>query len=322
MSRRKPAPDLIRGGHRFADKDMRKWQMNVETAMQHRITKTVAATSAVLILLVAVAAAAVPQVRHLASGWWNNPETLAGLPENRQVRYEDGAIDRARIVAALLPAAIARVEAVQGRPFAHPVTIGVYLTPEAFAAANGTGSAGAVGMHFLGRVILSPALFTTKRRRLPAILTHELSHAHIRSWMSELSFIALPNWFKEGLAVMVSDGGAAEEVSVADARDAIRWGDQIAVTRQGSLFDWVGVRMERPPQVPDTSFRIQMAYRQAGMFVAFLRDTNPAGFATMMQAILDGRPFADAVEAGYQTDVEALWLRFVRLSGQSTGATR
>jgi len=23
MSRRKPAPDLIRGGHRFADKDMR-----------------------------------------------------------------------------------------------------------------------------------------------------------------------------------------------------------------------------------------------------------------------------------------------------------
>jgi hypothetical protein len=24
MSRRKPAPDLIRGGHRFADKDMRQ----------------------------------------------------------------------------------------------------------------------------------------------------------------------------------------------------------------------------------------------------------------------------------------------------------
>jgi hypothetical protein len=24
MSRKKPAPDLIRGGHRFSDKDMRK----------------------------------------------------------------------------------------------------------------------------------------------------------------------------------------------------------------------------------------------------------------------------------------------------------
>jgi hypothetical protein len=120
---------------------------------------------------------------------------------------------------------------------------------------------------------------------------------------------------------MVSDGGGAEEVSVADARDAIRWGDQIAVKREGSLFDWVSIRMERPPQIPDTSFRIQMAYRQAGMFVAFLRDTNPAAFATMMQAILDGRPFAEAVETGYHTDVEELWLRFVRLPGQSTTGT-
>ena len=115
---------------------------------------------------------------------------------------------------------------------------------------------------------------------------------------------------------MVSDAGGAEEVSVADARDAIRWGDQIAVKDTGSLFDWVGVRMERPPEVPDTSFRIQMAYRQAGMFVAFLRDSNPAAFATMMQAILDGRPFAEAVETGYHTDVEGLWLRFMRSLGQ------
>ena len=133
----------------------------------------------------------------------------------------------------LLPAALAHVEAMQGRPFRRRVFIGVYVTPEAFAAANGTGVSGAVGANFLGRVILSPSLFSARRARLPAILTHELSHAHLRSWMSELTFIALPNWFKEGLAVM-------------------------------------------------------------------------------MQAILDGRPFAEAVETGYQTDLEALWLRFVK----------
>ena len=280
--------------------------------MRHPIAKTAAATPVVLVLLMAISAAAVPQVRYVASGWWNVPDRLAALPDLAQVHYEEGAIDRARIVADLLPAAVARVEAVHGRPFAHPTTIGVYRTPDAYAAANGSGSAGSVGLHFLGRVILSPPLFTTKRKRLPAILTHELSHAHLRSWMSELTYIGLPNWFKEGLAVMVSDGGAAEEVSVADARDAIRWGDQIAVRNEGSLFDWISIRMERPPEIPATSFRIQMAYRQAGMFVAFLRDTNPAAFATMMQAILDGRPFAEAVETGYQTDVEGLWLRFVR----------
>jgi hypothetical protein len=283
--------------------------------MQHPLAKTAAATAAALVLLVAVSAASVPHVRELASGWWHNPETLAGLPENRQVRYEDGALDRARVVAALLPDAIAQVEAVQGRPFAHPVTIGVYRTPEAFAAANGTGVAGAVGVNFLGRVILSPSLFTTKRRRLPAILTHELSHAHIRSWMSELRFITLPNWFKEGLAVMVSKGGGAEEVSVADARDAIRWGDRIVVNDAGSLLDWVAIRMEQPPQVPDTSYRVQMAYRQASLFVAFLHDSDPVAFAAMMRAILDGQPFGEAVEAGYHTGLESLWLRFVQSTG-------
>jgi hypothetical protein len=280
--------------------------------MRHLIAKTIAGTAVALVLCAAVSAAAVPQVRHIASGWWNNPETLTGLPANPQVRYEVGALDRAHIVAGLMPSAIARIEAAHGRPFAHRVFVGVYATPEAYAAANGTGFSGAVGVNFLGRVILSPSLFTTKRGRLAAILTHELSHAHLRSWMSELTFIALPNWFKEGLAVMDSDGGGAEEVSVAEARDAIRWGDQIAVTRAGSLFDWIGIRMARPPEVPDTSHRIQMAYRQAAMFVGFLRDTNPAAFTTMMQAILDGRPFAEAVETGYHSDVEALWLRFVK----------
>jgi hypothetical protein len=279
------------------------------------IVNASAAAAAAIVLFAVASAAAVPQVRSIASGWWNNPETLAGLPANPQVRYETGALDRAHTVAGLLPSAIARVEAVHGRPFGHRVFVGVYATPEAYAAANGTGFSGAVGVNFLGRVILSPSLFTTKRQRLAAILTHELSHAHLRSWMSELTFIALPNWFKEGLAVMVSDGGGAEEVSVAEARDAIRWGDQIAVKRAGSLFDWVGIRMAQPPHVPATSHRIQMAYRQSAMFVAFLRDTNPAAFDTMMREILDGRPFADAVEAGYHADVEALWLRFVRSSG-------
>ena len=120
--------------------------------MRHLAAKISAAVAVVLVLVVAVSAAAVPQVRQIASGWWHNPEALAGLPENRQVRYEEGAVDRARVVAGLLPAALAHVEAVQGRPFRHRVFIGVYLTPEAFAAANGTGNPGAVGVNFLGRV--------------------------------------------------------------------------------------------------------------------------------------------------------------------------
>jgi len=122
----------------------------------------------------------------------------------------------------------------------------------------------------------------------------------------------LPQWFKEGLAVMVSGGGGAEGVSELQARDAIRRGDHIAIESSSSLLNLASVKFVRSPQIPDTSFRIQMAYRQAGLFVTFLHETNPVGFARMMNAILEGRPFAEAVTTGYETVPEMLWLRFVQ----------
>src|SRR5262249_54732186 len=280
--------------------------------MRRTIAKTTTAIITGAVLLAAGAAVALPMVRHVASGWWNSPEKLVALPENPQVHYESGASEQARTVARLLPTAIARVEAIQGRRFAHPIVVGVYVTPEAFVAANGLGDRQAVGMHFLGRVMLSPVLFSTQRRRLPAMLTHELSHAHLRSWISELTFIRLPNWFKEGLAVMVSGGGGAEGVSEVQARDAIRRGDHIAIQSAGSLLNLAAIKFEQPSENPNTSFRILMAYRQAGLFVAFLHDTNPDGFARMMNAVLDGYPFAEAVMTGYKTDLDELWLRFVQ----------
>jgi hypothetical protein len=165
-------------------------------------------------------------------------------------------------------------------------------------------------MTFLGRVMLSPALFSRQRQRLPALLTHELSHAHLGGWMSQLGVWRLPQWFKEGLAVMVSGGGGAEGVSESQARDAIRRGDHIALVTPNSLLNLGVIRNVQSPEIPGTSFRTLMAYRQAGMFVAFLHDTDPAGFARMMAAILEDRSFAEAVTMGYGTDLQSLWLRF------------
>jgi hypothetical protein len=111
---------------------------------------------------------------------------------------------------------------------------------------------------------------------------------------------------------MISGGGGAEGVSELQARDAIRRGDHIAIESSSSLLNLAAVKFAQPPEIPDTSFRIQMAYRQAGLFVGFLHETNPVGFARMMNAILDDRPFAEAVTTGYETDLQTLWLRFVQ----------
>jgi hypothetical protein len=266
-----------------------------------------------LIAIGAGAALAVPRSRHLISGLLHMPDRLPALPDS-QVHYEPGAQDFARTVAALLPDAIARVEAVHGRPFAHPVIVGVYATPEAYATANCLDSMAPAGVTIFDRVLLSPKLFRPQYQRLRAILTHELSHAHIQGWIGGYDYIYLPNWFKEGLAVMVSGGGGAEFVKEDEARAAIQRGEKIVINDIGGLTRWIDVPLEKEPENKPSWYPVVLAYREAGMFVDYLREADRPGFEQMMNTILDDRPFKDAVAAGYHEDVRSLWEKFIRSS--------
>lgn len=280
--------------------------------MRRRMVWMVVGAPLTLIVLGAGAALAWPPTRHMISGLRNIPDRLPALPGNGQVHYQPGAEAFAREVEALLPDAISRIETVHGRRFVNPAIVGVYATPEAYAAANGLGSAVPVGVTFAGRVNLSPKLFQLQRQRLPAILMHELSHAHIQGWIGGTAYIfRLPNWFKEGLAVMVSGGGGAELVSEEEARAAIQRGNQIAIDDAGNLQAMGSVRLERTPAEKPSWYPVVLAYRQAGMFVNYLRESDGPAFERMMNAILDDRAFADAVRAGYQDDVRSLWQKFI-----------
>lgn len=282
--------------------------------MRRRILWVVIGVPLTLIIIGGGAALSVPAVRHVISGLWNLPDRLPALPDNSHVHYQPGAEDFARDVAALLPNAVNQVEAVHGRRFAHPVTVGAYATPEAYAAANGRGSDVPVGVTFAGRVNLSTKLFRQQHQRLRAILTHELSHAHIHGWIGAYAYIRLPNWFKEGLAVMISEGGGAELVSEEEARAAIQRGEHVVIDDVGSLQSLGDVRLERPPANKAPWYPVVLAYRQAGMFMNYLRESDGPAFDRMMNAILDGRAFAEAVTIGYHDDVRSLWQRFIRSS--------
>jgi hypothetical protein len=120
--------------------------------------------------------------------------------------------------------------------------------PDSFAAANGAGTPAVAGVTFMGRVALSPRLFSRQPGRLPRILTHELSHVHVAGWMGTLGTVHLPNWIKEGLAVMVSDGGGAEGVSAAAAREAILQGDCIEINDTGSWLHLSVLEFEHEPR--------------------------------------------------------------------------
>jgi len=153
--------------------------------MHGRLLWVIIGAPLALIAIGAGAALGVPRTRHMISGLLNMPDRLPALSANSQVRYQPGAEDFARDVAALLPDAIARVEAVHGRRFAHPVTVGVYATPEAYAAANGLGSPVPVGVTIFGRVNLSPNLFgpTPASARDPDARTLACAHSGVDRWI-------------------------------------------------------------------------------------------------------------------------------------------
>ena len=283
-----------------------------------RIVKIILGVPLALIVLGAGAAFSLPSTRHAISGYWNLPDRLPALPDAVEVHYQPGAEVFAHDVAALYPDAIARVEAVHGRPFTHPVVVGAYATMDAYTAANGLGSDIPVGVTFAGRVNLSPKLFRPQHRRLQAILTHELSHAHLQGWIG-YRYVYLPNWFKEGLAVMISGGGGAELVSEDDARSAIARGERLVVNDSvGALPTSIDVGLEKTPANKPTWYPTVLAYREAGMFVGYLRESDRPAFDRMMNAVLDGRSFADAVSEGYHSDARTLWDAFVKSgSGQN-----
>lgn len=269
--------------------------------------------ASLLVLVGALLALAIdPSVRRLLVAELNDPAWLAALPADPRVRVEHGAESCAQEVAALLPAAVASVETEQGGPFARAPLVGVYATLEAYGRVVGAENTDILGVSLSGRLVLSPKLCGSAHERLAAVLTHELSHVHL---FGHHAFYAArpPSWFTEGLAVMVSHGGGAEEVSETEGADAIRSGYAIDIAAARLWFGPHHISFEREPPIAvgrdAASFRQHIAYRQASMFVAFLRAQDPRAFKRLLDSLAGNEPFAAAFAASYG-DIAVLWTRF------------
>jgi hypothetical protein len=245
-----------------------------------------------------------------ASALLHDPRALPCLRPDCQIRYEPGAQAYAQAVEKILPRAAAKIETIQGRPFGDPFIVVAYADENAYAAANGRGSARPSGVAFMDRVTLSPRLFRDDPGQLEAYLTHELSHAHLLSHMSSLDLIHIPVWFTEGLAVMASDGGGAQKITVSEAKRAIRNGMALDTPDSTGLLGDISLRFVKGFHDDDPTRQAHMAYRQAGMFVAWLRDRDPDAFAALLADLCQRRSFAEAFRDHYHSGVEPLRREF------------
>jgi hypothetical protein len=220
-------------------------------------------------------------------------------PSDARVFYEPGAEVMAREVTLAMPSAVAIVEDRMFGPFTVPVRVYVCATIDSLTSYGASARAG--GFTTNHRVFISPKPENTAER-IPRLLVHELSHLHLGQRRGLLSFAALPVWFTEGVAVDVSSGAGAEGVTEVDAWQAITRGHALVPDTDGSVWHRRGA----------SAFGLEehMFYRQAGMFISYLRSIDRARFRAFLAAVEDGDPMDSAFRGAYGASVDTVWRRF------------
>lgn len=233
---------------------------------------------------------------------------FSAFPENSQILYEPGAEDLARLVAMNFTASVEKVEKRQYAPFKDAGAIRIYVFNDRHRYANYShASVLTRGSSTTNEVYLSEKL-REKIDTLPSILVHELSHVHIRQYTGTLRYVRdIPGWFLEGIAVSVSAGGGAESVTVEQAQTAIRNGTRFEPGDSGSI---TGHKTAH-----NYGLKPHMYYRQASIFVDYLRTTNPRGFQAAYLDLLRGGDFQEIWLKHFGHNISELWRRYEKSIG-------
>lgn len=228
--------------------------------------------------------------------------SFQSLATDPRVYFEAGAENAASQVSSLLPTAILQVEAAHGRKFLHPVYVFVCGSDACFKRHVNTPHVSAATIPD-NQVVLAPQLFGREAHRLASILAHELSHLHLGQQIGHYT-PTVPAWFHEGLAAFAAKGGGADYASDEKA---------IAALRQGKTF---------APEYRDNEFKRHTAdhwqmdifvfYRQALLFVNFLRQESESRFQAFLQAVQDNEDFDLAFGNAYNRRLKEAGERFLQ----------
>jgi hypothetical protein len=240
-----------------------------------------------------------------AAGWWHRYVQAAyarlaydftRLDGQLDVRYQAGQEERARAVAGMMDDSVRAIENVFETKLDRPVVFCLRTENEYGTYSAAPGSRGSCTV--LGEVCLSPRI-KDNALELRGILVHEMTHAAVLQRVGAWKHLRrVPAWFDEGLAVYVSNGGGAEKVSKADAREAIIAGKHFDPERMGKVYaDKYGLTAH-------------MFYRQSEMFVGHLIEHTPEFVPSILGELERGLDFPDAFERAAGEPIRTAWKRF------------
>ena len=235
--------------------------------------------------------------------YFKSTSHFRALPVDERVLFEEGGEDFAKTVAMLLPVAVKTVEQEQYGRFPKGIRVYVCATTESFEELTGRK---ARGLAYRGSVFLSPRLLDNPEE-VPAYLTHELSHLFMLQYRGLYGFMTTPPWFNEGLAVYVSKGGGAGNVTEKEAVGSMLSGKVFQPDTAGSLLDFLF-----PKYGSHWGLKPHMFYRQSSLFVTFLKENNDGSFKELLVSLQGGEPFETAFQKAYGSTTREAWQLFIQ----------
>lgn len=224
------------------------------------------------------------------------------LTSDSRILYEDGAEKLAEESALCLDKAIKNVELKQQGDFTEPVRVYVFATPESFSRFSGV-SAKARGAAVGNEIYLS-SLLNDLPKEVYGMIGHELSHVQLSQNLGIITFNrSLPRWFREGLAIYVSDGGGAPRNYDQEAIEKFLEGEHFTPETKGTLFN---ISLKATADIGP-----RMYYSQSGMFVEYLATTYPEEFGQLLNGLQRGQQFHKTFTDAFHEDIDMVLTSYI-----------
>lgn len=223
---------------------------------------------------------------------------------NPQVAYAPGSEAMALRMSKALDGSKAIIEAAHGVAFLQAPRVFV-CDAECFSTYTPLNKSVPAG-HFLDSVFMNDDVLRQRERSFNMspenFLAHELAHLLLYQHVGGIAYMQVPAWFREGLAVSVSNGAGSEGARAAEAAASIAAGKAFDPAESGSLFN--------DRTASSYGLRSSIFYRQAGMFVDYLRELDGKAFQAALRGVLKGEDLQNSFRTAYGQPLAVLWPGF------------
>lgn len=270
-----------------------------------KLKKTIIWTTSIFVICVICVFVTQPILIKAVFAKYKSTDHFLVLQSDTRINYEESAKGNALTLSNILSNNQKSVENILKAPFKKSINVYICASQEVFNEYVFL-SKNVRGAVYWGKLFLSPGAFN--KGSLAKLTSHELTHYLFYSHLGEKAHIkGIPLWFREGIAEFVANDGSSytKNKSVSKQISSSERNAYLA----GNTDFWFFT--ENPADaVTNNGVANWVLYRVGALFVHFIHDTKPDSFDQLIQLLLSGVEFNEALKMSYHKTTKSLLQEF------------